>query len=269
MTLIVKDNKVYVSFQVNWNDEIKNTFINDCFNPTNYKKFLCNNIIKSFYESDQSIELCKIVVNECGIMLAFVKNPTYELYDIALNDNIESLLFINDIEYIKSIPNYEDIYFKLLQDNINNLRYIKKELQTYKLIEYYINQVNIKHGYGTRGNEYIGDYEDRIVFYYNYIKLYTNEICNLIVKNNDVILCRRIIKNVDYLIKHNLVEVETKELYNCIICDQLQKYYIAYSCNKKHILCYYCSLNNETCYYKCNNSFLNKDIIYINTNYKI
>jgi len=274
MELIIKNNEVYIINKVDWNKEIDD-INNDYFYttnilPDNYKNYLSNDIINVFYNSNQPIELCKQVLNNCPSMLAFIKNPTRELYDIALkniNDGyIENqiiILFIDDIEYIKSIPNYEDIFFNIFKYDKGYLRFIKKEFQTYEMVQDIINYIYSK--YKNRENNLECLHEK--IDLYSYIKNFDIKICDLILKHEKK-EWYNYIKNVDYLVDNKLVNIEIKKLDNCVICDNLKKYYVSYECNIKHIICYDCGLLNESCYYKCDKANLDYSKIYINTKFE-
>ncbi len=277
MTLIFENNILYIKKEIDWYYELQSFAIS--INRNNFLDCLDNICIRLFYESYQTNELCKSVLNNCGKMILFVKNPTHELYDIAFKENWRVIIYINDDEYIKNIPNYEELFNELITEVHNNLLHIKKEFQTYKILKNYIINHIQKLAPRKETNE---EYENRKCNRYSYIKNFDDvKICDLIAKQ-DPELCYKVIKNVNYLIKNELVDIKSQELDDCPVCGDLKQYYMYYDCNETniHMICCDCSTNNKTCYYKCNvkrnytkcfddYAELIYDTIIINTNFKV
>ncbi len=83
---------------------------------------------------------------------------------------------------------------------------------------------------------------------------------------------REYIKNPIYLIDKKIAKkIIKKNINECIICNEIKKYYFEYECG--HLSCFDCKVKN--CYYNCVKKIKNEEynmmpninIIYINTNF--
>jgi hypothetical protein len=52
--------------------------------------------------------------------------------------------------------------------------------------------------------------------------------------------------------ENNFKNIIKKDIGNCIICENNNKYFFEYNCNKNHLIC-------QDCFYKCNQCYLCRD----------
>ncbi len=186
-----------------------------------------------------------------------------------ININEIISLIDNNIFLIKYLPeniiNTPEIYNVFINNNIS-IKYFNPLFLTYELVI----------GYITR-NKSIIDIP---------IQFQTDDFLkySLLINPENI----KYIKRPEYLIKNNLCSIKNKEFSECVICNDVKKYFLKYKCS--HEICFDCNItliqekyyenrkyNNyhqyySMCYYNCNNDLNNdNDVdttnIYININF--
>lgn len=151
----------------------------------------------------------------------------------------------------------KELCIRAIDENPNNLIFVRDDLQTYDLIKFAINK-------------------DGLLLKTINLNKQTYELCLLAVKNTSFpLLCYiksefhtkelieiennidslEYIKNPQYLIDKKICkEIIKKKIEECIICQEIKQYYFEYEC--EHICCFDCKIEN--CYYNCSKKIKNQ-----------
>jgi tetratricopeptide (TPR) repeat protein len=227
---------------------------------------------KNIYQ--YNYDMCKNILQICGIMIYFVSTQTVELIEIALNENDDASHFIdltvlhNHDDYDKSIELFKKILkrvpskfflidFKYQSDDLCKLavKYNKNNFFLIKNITIDLIKFSIK--YHPSILAFVNQTDDLIKYAIEldpmnlqYVKnnLQTLEIIKLAIdKNPNAVSC---IRNFYIELFKNIVE--TDEILECIICKDDKKYLASFQCHKNHVICLDCLKLYNTCYYRCN-----------------
>lgn len=121
--------------------------------PMTYEMFLylCKHRKETLkYIRNPSEEMILHAVKSCGSNIAFVENPSIDLCRIAIDNDVENYLLIknppNLLKYKILRENYKninlivnptpDMYLYIIRMNIHSIKFIPKDKQTLKMLEY-------------------------------------------------------------------------------------------------------------------------------------
>jgi hypothetical protein len=204
-----------------------------------------------------TFELYKEAINKYPVMLFYIKikltsDEYFELCKIAQNQQILSFVnFCNILDIVNE--NFNEQNKIIIRQDISSSDY-------YKICKYIISNNLRLFKFILHDKLTKNDYLDLVKNVINiqpsllqYIKkeYQTNEILDICLKNN----YKKYIKNVNFIMKHNIFPIVEKEIDECIICHQIKDYYFNYECNNRHVCCIECVC--PTCYYNCDKNITN------------
>lgn len=214
---------------------------------------------------NQTQELCNLIINKDARFIKYIKDEfkTEELCLLALTNFYDTKNIIYDVSFngvilshnlneniqtlLQFIDNQTEKICKFaVEKNYLELEFVKE--QTYELIKLILQKdysfQNEQINTFIIGNTISVKSQERIRTF-KHISSFIKNLTPEIIK-----VCMIYDLNKKLYSKYTEDDI-IDELQECVICQDVKKYFISYKCNK-HICCFDCIVKNPRCYYRCN-----------------